>query len=175
MEVEVASSAQLSTRGEKMRVAGRGKGRLRAAERRARTLVRLRRSAPVPGCSGFRSARPCSVSPTRCRGPRLGTTTRGDTRQKVAHSWGRKVSGSGVFGAGADGGLRPGLPSPFLGLGLELPRGGGERGRRLPLQRAPAAGHQSHVWGTLCRPELPCLETRTQAAGSVRTSQPLKG
>lgn len=68
VEVEVAASAQLSTRGEKMRGAGRGEGRLRAAaEHRARTLFRLRRSASAPGFSGSRSARPGSVCFGRLR------------------------------------------------------------------------------------------------------------
>lgn len=110
--------------GKKMRGARRGEGRLRAAaEHRARTLFRLRRSASAPGFSGSRSARPGSVCLGRRRAEGRGspgTATRPGTRQKVAHSWGRKVSGSGGFGAGPDGGLRPGLPSPFLGLGLEL-------------------------------------------------------
>ncbi|MEJ1282789.1 hypothetical protein NN561_013751 [Cricetulus griseus] len=73
------------------RPAGRGEGRLRDAEPRARTLFRLRRSASAPGCSGSRSARPSSVSPAQRQGGSPGT----QTEDREARTPGRKLRTAG--------------------------------------------------------------------------------
>lgn len=157
-----------------MRGAGRGEGRLRAAaDHRARTLFRLRCSAWAPGFSGSRSAPPGSVCLGRRRSEGRGspgTASRPGTQTKVAHSWGRKVSGSGGFGAGPDCGLRPGLPSPFLGLGLELQLAGERK------ETATLAGATNHTCGVTLGTTQVALLLRhgLRAAGSAHTRQRLK-
>lgn len=84
------------------------------------------------------------------RGQKLSSRTCPAKRQQVARSWGKKVFGGGVFGAGPDAGLRRGLPSPSLGLG---------RGPETPGERKGAAASvgadQSHLWVTLSRLSRP--------------------
>lgn len=140
-------------KGGKKTAGSSGEGRGQAASRRAEGANFLP-TAPQHLGSGLFGL---SVRSAQLRQPRAapglkpggkpgdrdsGRRTRGDTRPKVAHSWGRKVSGSGVFGGGPDGGLRLGLPSPFPRSGPGAAAGRG-RGRRRALERAPAAdtGH----------------------------------